>query len=84
MEVQREEPPSANSSLLDGWLSRGEVAAELGVSIDTRGCWEVRRDGPPCIRIGRKVLYRAEAFREWRVSRERPARQLQARSGGHK
>jgi hypothetical protein len=41
------------------------------VSVDTLARWETRYIGPPCVRVGRKVLYRAEAFREWLVSRER-------------
>jgi hypothetical protein len=57
--------PSLNPSLLDGWLTRARVAEEIGVSVDTLQRWETRRIGPPCVRIGRKVLYRADAFREW-------------------
>lgn len=70
--------------LMQGWLSRQDVAVALGVSTDTLARWETRRDGPPCIRIGRKVLYRTEAVREWLVSREGPGGQPKARSGGRK
>jgi transcriptional regulator with XRE-family HTH domain len=66
---QRDGDPSGG--LMQGWLGRQEVAAALGISVDTLARWETRRDGPPCIRVGRKVLYRAEAFRDWLVSRER-------------
>lgn len=58
-------------ALLDGWLTRARVAEEIGVSVDTLQRWETARIGPPCVRIGRKVLYRADAFREWLISRER-------------
>jgi len=68
---QQELPASETPRLLDGWLSRPQVAAEVGVSVDTLQRWETRRIGPPCVRIGRKVLYRADAFREWLISRER-------------
>ena len=27
--------------------------------------------GPPLVRIGRRVFYRADAFREWMIARER-------------
>jgi hypothetical protein len=57
--------------VLEGWLTRERVASEIGVTVDTLARWETRRIGPPCIRIGRKVLYRAEAIREWLVARER-------------
>jgi predicted DNA-binding transcriptional regulator AlpA len=71
------------ASLLGGWLTRPQVADEVGVSIDTLQRWETRRIGPPCVRIGRKVLYRAEAFREWLISRERgPVAAKGARAGG--
>ncbi len=69
--------------LLGGWLTRAQVATEIGVSVDTLQRWETRRIGPPCVRIGRKVLYRAEAFREWLISRERgPLAGKAPRAGG--
>jgi hypothetical protein len=71
MDGQHSEPTARTAALLDGWLSRAQVAQEVGVSIDTLARWETRRIGPPCIRIGRKVFYRADAFREWLISRER-------------
>jgi hypothetical protein len=58
-------------ALLGGWLSRTQIATEISVSVDTLQRWETHRIGPPCVRIGRKVLYRADAFREWLISRER-------------
>jgi hypothetical protein len=74
---------SAVPALLDGWLTRAQVATEIGVSVDTLQRWETRRIGPPCVRIGRKVLYRADAFREWLISRERgPVTAKTPRAGG--
>jgi hypothetical protein len=57
------EPEDAN--LLGGWLERAELARELTLSIDTLQRWETRRVGPPCVRVGRKVLYRKDAVCEW-------------------
>ena len=75
--------PAGNPALLDGWLTRAQVAAEIGVSVDTLQRWETRRVGPPCVRIGRKVLYRAEGFRDWLISRERgPAASKAPRAAG--
>ncbi|MFN3349092.1 helix-turn-helix domain-containing protein [Pseudorhodoplanes sp.] len=68
--------------LFEGWLTDDRVAAEIGVSRYTLRRWERRRVGPPRVRIGRKVLYRAEAFREWLVSRERHPVSKGARPGG--
>ncbi len=50
--------------------------------VDTLARWETRRIGPPCASIGLKVLYRAAAFREWLVSRERHPVSKGARLGG--
>jgi predicted DNA-binding transcriptional regulator AlpA len=80
---QRTETTAETAPLLSGWLTRAQVAAEVGVSVDTLQRWETRRIGPPAVRIGRKVLYRAEAFREWLVSRERgPIAGKAPRAGG--
>lgn len=71
MDSQRGESAAGTAPLLSGWLTRAQVASEIGVSVDTLARWESQRIGPPCVRIGRKVLYRADAFREWLISRER-------------
>ncbi len=83
MDNQQNESPDPTPRVLDGWVTRKQVAAELSVSIDTLQRWQNRRDGPPCVRVGRKVLYRAEALREWLLGRERtPAAGKHARPGG--
>ncbi len=67
-----------DTNLLGGWLERAELARELTLSIDTLQRWETRRVGPPCVRVGRKVLYRKDAVREW--LREQEAR----KTGAHR
>jgi len=57
--------PPEDTDLLQGWLNRSELARELALSVDTLQRWETRRMGPPCVRVGRKVLYRKEAVRDW-------------------
>ncbi len=57
--------PEVDSGLLTGWLNRTDLARELTLSVDTLQRWETRRMGPPCVRVGRKVLYRMEAVRDW-------------------
>ena len=61
-----------DTGLLTGWLNRTDLARELTLSVDTLQRWETRRVGPPCVRVGRKVLYRMEAVRDW--LREQEAR----------
>ena len=50
--------PDGDTGLLTGWLNRTDLARELTLSVDTLQRWETRRMGPPCVRVGRKVLYR--------------------------
>ena len=57
--------PEVDTGLLTGWLDRADLARELTLSVDTLQRWETRRMGPPCVRVGRKVLYRMEAVRDW-------------------
>lgn len=82
MDHQQDKTEHPAPCLLDGWLTRAQVAAEIGVSVDTLQRWETRRIGPPCVRIGRKVLYRADAFREWLISRERGVTDKTSRQRG--
>ena len=64
--------PDVDTGALVGWLNRTDLARELTLSVDTLQRWETRRMGPPCVRVGRKVLYRMEAVRDW--LREQEAR----------
>lgn len=67
----------AAGGLLDDWMTRDELAAELKLSVDTLSRWETRRIGPPCVRVGRRVLYRRGAVQEWlRVQEDRSAGRL--------
>ena len=81
MDAQQVSPEPRDGRLLDGWLTRQQLAVEIGVSTDTLQRWETRRVGPPCVRIGRRVFYRAEAFRDWLVSRERALAARPSRQG---
>ena len=69
--------PDDDTGLLVGWLNRADLARELTLTVDTLQRWETRRMGPPCVRVGRKVLYRMEAVRDW--LREQEARKAGVR-----
>jgi hypothetical protein len=60
-------------TLLVGWISRLDLAVELGLSIDTLRRWEAKRIGPACARAGRKVYYRRAAVEEWLEEQEQAA-----------
>jgi DNA-binding transcriptional MerR regulator len=55
---------------MTGWMTRAEVAEAIGVTPATLQRWDHQRIGPPTLRLGRQVYYRAEAFRAWLVARE--------------
>ncbi len=61
---------TGNRGLLEGWITRAELAVELAVSVDTLCRWDTRRIGPPSVRAGRKVLYRVESVRAWLHDKE--------------
>jgi predicted DNA-binding transcriptional regulator AlpA len=75
-----DESKAETGEILLGWISRDTLAAELGLKPDTLSRWEARRDGPPCMRIGRKVYYRRQSVEEWMLSREQ-ARPHKSRRG---
>jgi hypothetical protein len=73
----QEQPPN----LLADWISREQLAGELGLASDTLARWEARQLGPPCTRIGRKVLYRRTSVQNWISAQEqgRPAKTYRRR-----
>ena len=72
---------SAASGLLGGWISRLDLALELGLTVDTLRRWEAQRFGPPCVRAGRKVYYRRDAVHDWLQLQEVPSPR---RAGGRR
>jgi hypothetical protein len=57
-------------SIIDDLVLRAEVSKQLNVSERTLRSWELSSRGPPAIRIGRRVYYRAEAVRKWLLDQE--------------
>lgn len=56
--------------IMSGLLSRDQLAAELGVTKRCLELWAVRREGPPRVKIGRKVFYAVADVRYWINSRK--------------
>ena len=77
------DPKDKPRTLLVGWISRLDLALELGLSVDTLRRWEVMRTGPPCVRAGRKVYYRRAAVEEWLEEQEQAAPRRR-RAGGRR
>jgi DNA-binding transcriptional MerR regulator len=63
--------------LLDGYVSKQELARQLGRSIRTIDRWETKRLGPPRVVVGRTVLYNIDSARKWLASREQGKAQRQ-------
>lgn len=56
--------------LLSGWISRLDLALELGLTVETLHRWEKLRFGPLCVRAGRKIYYRRDAVQNWLLEQE--------------
>src|ERR1022692_1849033 len=59
--------------VLEGFLSREELAQQLGLSLRTIDRWEAQRKGPPRVCVGRTILYNIDSVREWLINREQQA-----------
>lgn len=58
------------TNLKEDFLEPDELAKELGRTRRTIDRWHARRIGPPRIQIGRKILYRRDAVRDWLLQNE--------------
>jgi hypothetical protein len=58
------------SLVLDDWVRREDLAVQLGVAVSTLARWHAQRVGPPCSRVGRRVLYRRSGVQKWLRDRE--------------
>lgn len=68
---QQEQLHMTALNILEGYASRNDLAASIGVTERTIARWTDQPDGLPVTKIGNKVLYRLDAAREWIASRER-------------
>ena len=71
----------AATGLLGGWISRLDLALELGVTVETLRRWEAIRFGPPCVRASRKVFYRRDGVHDWLQVQKVP---VPRRAGGRR
>ena len=56
--------------LMAGWISRLDLARELGLCVDTLRRWDDRRIGPACVRAGRTIYYRRAVVLDWLEKQE--------------
>lgn len=62
---------SNSETILSDFLTKQELAAELGREMRTLDRWDVLGIGPPRTHIGRKVLYRRASVQRWLAGQER-------------
>jgi Helix-turn-helix domain len=63
--------PSPQLGLLADYLTRADLAVELGLNERTLERWQRRNSGPPLCRMGRQILYRRQAVLAWLQVQER-------------
>src|SRR5262245_14810238 len=64
---------SNSEPILSEFLTKEELADELGRNPRTLDRWHVLGMGPPRTHLGRKVLYRRASVAKWLVAQEHPA-----------
>ncbi|MBN2631404.1 MAG: helix-turn-helix domain-containing protein [Rhodobacteraceae bacterium] len=51
------------------YLDNDAAASFLGLQSNTLEVWRTKREGPPFVRVGRKVMYAVADLREWMEAR---------------
>lgn len=74
-------PHPASAGLLGGWVSRLDLALELGLTVDTLRRWEAQRTGAPACAPGARSITGRNAVQDWLQSQELPSPR---RAGGRK
>jgi phage terminase Nu1 subunit (DNA packaging protein) len=61
---------SKPEAILSDFLTKEELASELGPKMRTLDRWDALGIGPPRTRVGRKVLYRRASVQRWLAAQE--------------
>jgi predicted site-specific integrase-resolvase len=62
---------TTTENLLADFLTQDEAAAELKICERTLDRWRRLGEGPPIIKLGRRILYRRSSLQAWLRGRER-------------
>lgn len=73
---------SNTESILSHYLTREELAIELGRNARTLDRWDVLGIGPPRTLVGRKILYRRMSVQRWLTAQENQGRSDKAAGEG--
>ena len=58
-------------TVLEGYLTPTQLAAQLGCCEKTLARWHAARSGPPRVTIGRRLLYRRVGVADWLQRQEK-------------
>jgi hypothetical protein len=61
---------SKPEAILSDFLTKQELATELGREMRTLDRWDALGIGPPRTKIGRKVFYRRSSVQKWLAAQE--------------
>lgn len=61
------------SPMLEDYETPAQLAADLGICVKTLDRWHRLGEGPPRVKLGRRVLYRRTSVAAWLASREQTA-----------
>ncbi len=72
--------------IFEGYLTESEYCRQRGISLRTAQRDRQLRQSPPYVTIGKKVMYRIDAVREWLLKQERHVKRRAdaPRAGGRK
>lgn len=60
-------------NLLIGWFTEKQLAAELGICLNTLRYWHARGKGPARAKFGSRIYYQISVVEQWmREQQERP------------
>lgn len=57
--------PRETSDIWSDFISREDLATELGVKPETLAKWAAQGAGPDMVKMGRRVFYPRDAVRSW-------------------
>jgi excisionase family DNA binding protein len=63
----------ASEKPLPELLTVPELASYLGVPVSTIHFWRGRKQGPPALKVGRRLMFRATDVARWLEERQAPA-----------
>lgn len=65
--------------VLSGFITPEVLAALLGISGRTLARWHAQRIGPARCKVGKLILYRTQAVRDWMAAQEREPQRRERR-----